>query len=816
MAELAIYFPERYETELERYLNSYGTYEMDLMDQTESKVPGAEFYFANASFVKAYTYNGTDTYEELGRQVFFYRPPGVIQISGKYGQYAMYTQDHPLNAPMLFRSMVIPMVVGTENIPSVGRVLEVDIDAINHYWVNISGNRIVKMSPAIEKAITKWKGEDPGRELRNIDFLGATPYASATWGFGVTQYEVNLVNKTVVGNPENGTYTIGVHVDHPTIANPLIKSLSDRQLVNNRGGKQFRGIATPAAEPILQANLVYIDRSFMRGVSSQKGWYVSVYSPELGLQATTPTNPMDGGWIYRYPDDVRQWLNDNNVDMEQFKTNLKILLHQYSNPTQQDLATLEMDPDTILVKGVPELLQYGGSDRFDKGNINPQGYLIPDEAVGRRVLTGASNNRGYTHTNAKFFKYTRSHYENRSVSDVPLIDFLKTTGANQETTDKMFLYLYLGTSDPDHRKYFMSVPGSVLNAAGIDIFYKGYERGAESAPFANTDRFYANREKIASLGGEIYGFVNKEELFTTSWRKETSLWIEENYKVEWTRNKPFDEDEYRFQWISNYEPRHYEDSYKVRYSKELSRSFEDDYTIRWHEDLPEEDEDALFFDFSWTIEATQEIDEAYHLKWTKEATKIKEEEYSIKWTSPAGELVLVKPYYIQEGKRHHISYMVYGSPKVAQYLIDDSLTFYFSNPTKYELIKFNYNAEPYKGIFMEEINSPVLDDLIGIPPDYTLIGNYTIKDINVSNSLSLDVVAKGIQLNEFRSYWLPEDMSELGPKLKDMGSGRMGVLLDPMFKDDHHVDVVELEIEFLEGGECCFTQKTVGTRCSPY
>lgn len=96
-----------------------------------------------------------------------------------------------------------------------------------------------------------------------------------------------------------------------------------------------------------------------------------------------------------------------------------------------------------------------------------------------------------------------------------------------------------------------------------------------------------------------------------------------------------------------------------------------------------------------------------------------------------------------------------------------------------------------------------------------MIGNYTILDIDPKNSLSLDVVVKDEQLNEFRSYWLPEDLGELAfTPMQEKGLEIAPVV--PMFRDDHHVDVVELEIEFLNESECCFKQKVIGSRCSPY
>ena len=73
------------------------------------------------------------------------------------------------------------------------------------------------------------------------------------------------------------------------------------------------------------------------------------------------------------------------------------------------------------------------------------------------------------------------------------------------------------------------------------------------------------------------------------------------------------------------------------------------------------------------------------------------------------------------------------------------------------------------------------------------------------------------QMNEYRSYWIPEDLENFQTSFILLEDGESKALpLDYKFRDDHHTDIVELDLVILTSKECCFTQKVVGSRCSPY
>ena len=154
--------------------------------------------------------------------------------------------------------------------------------------------------------------------------------------------------------------------------------------------------------------------------------------------------------------------------------------------------------------------------------------------------------------------------------------------------------------------------------------------------------------------------------------------------------------------------------------------------------------------------------------------------------------------------------------EIEKYLEEGSFKFYFSNPPTYSLISFNIAKQPYNDTFIETLNYPQLQDRSGIPQRFTSIGNYTIRDININNSLSLNVLGRDIQLNEYKSHWVSLELDRQDFTVLPDGKSLIKPI-DDTFRNDLHIDVVELDVEFLiDTKECCFTQNSVGTRCSPY
>ena len=161
-----------------------------------------------------------------------------------------------------------------------------------------------------------------------------------------------------------------------------------------------------------------------------------------------------------------------------------------------------------------------------------------------------------------------------------------------------------------------------------------------------------------------------------------------------------------------------------------------------------------------------------------------------------------------------ISYQVYADSEIVD---RDALSFYFSNPYKFSIIRFNADREPYNNTFLSEhSDKDLLSNRDDVPEHFVLVGNYTIEDIDIRGSLSLDVVSGLHQLNEYKSYWIPYNLDEYQDKMITLNDSKSkALLLNDKFKDDYNRDTVELDLVILTGTQCCFTQKATGSRCSP-
>lgn len=294
----------------------------------------------------------------------------------------------------------------------------------------------------------------------------------------------------------------------------------------------------------------------------------------------------------------------------------------------------------------------------------------------------------------------------------------------------------------------------------------------------------------------------------------------------WLRN--WDASRYRFTttWRNGVTKTKKSFKFSAKWVSKRPRKVKEPFMFRWKKNLPEVETKKFFYVFSW--ENNKRFVRNYKLSttWNTDRPKVVNKAYKFKWNTNLTNPVHIVPYYVRQyddvtGQwEHMVSYQVYGSEAhLNQYILDNKLFFYFSNPTKFEIIKFDYNMLPYGGINMITLEDDVLNDRTDVPEKYVLIGNYTIKGIEVHNSLSLDVVGGDEQLNEARSYWLPVDIDkwELNrlTQFSDY-SERYVFKITKEFRDQHHEDVVELDLIILNQEECCFIKSTTASRCSPY
>lgn len=766
---LTFYVPEGYEEGLEQITAGKG-----LPVFNSDPTSAGEFYANSSSWSVAAKLSASSPPLALASSPAFYykQPPPVEDVT-----------------PFFLRHYPLLSVLSIDNLPPLGKILSVDVALISSCWIEARAGQVVKMSPSMEKAIKRWKEKYPSATLQESSFFGVPSYAYKIEGACkyVSPVRVNLASKRI-DTQEDGLYVVGTN--HPDIANPLIlNTLADTTtLIKARD-------PAPPSQPASEVAIVAINHSFIRGSSNKKGWYVTLYSPELGIQTTVQTNPLNGDWVYRFPLDVKEHLVSTNANMEDYKAQFTFLLHESSSISQRDLDKAREDADVQEYKGV---VKYDlRSSVFLSDNIADMYHT--------GALASYQNDNTYAaFYNTILFKYDKEYYKDKSVNKSP-IEFFKNTAARKEDVNKLLLRAYLGAGDPfqgSSDKFFVSFPDSVIDFASIDVFINVTELDHTASTPQSALSAYKH---YATLGGLVYGASSNEDDIRLSWTLERPQLSDDKYSLRWGLSRPPDEDTYKMRWTLGYETRDYSDDYRLKWHTEAVSVEEDEYLLRYSSILPQEDEEALFYDFSWTVEGIHSDEDNYKVRWALENVLFRDDEYSLRWRTSYLDKVVIKPFYVREGAHSHISYMVWG----VHSLPAQDLVFFFSNPPKYELIRFTYDYEPYQGVFLEPLTG-IPDE--APPAGYALIGNYTIKDVNPKGSFSLDVTLGDKQLNEYRSYWI----DEASLQFQDIGGGKEAAPILPIFKDAHHIDIVELEIEFINERECCFTQTSAGTRCSPY
>lgn len=812
MSNLVFYSPSTFETQMDSLVDSEGTYVPNFRASSETSLQG-DLVFDSTGFSKAIVFSGS-LVKDSSEDFFYYRRPGKLLNNGVSGGY-QYIQ-HPIHN-RLFRHIPIHSIMSLEPLPPLGRGADVHIITTSSNWIKVNGNSIVEFSPSINQAIEAWKLKNKNKTITNESFFGVKPIAfPVSLNGGVysisNAFEVDLVGKTITGNTDNYTFFVLGALDN-LIANPVVTNTEHygRYVVQDRGLTEY-GVAP--SKPVVAppaASVTRADNYMISGTSNKPGWYVTMILSSLGLRSTIQTSTIDGSWFYRLSNDERSYLEENKIQVSSYTDQIQLIVHEKSNPASSSEEEKEVDQDVIKVNGIPKYVLIKGDNRF-VSTISSETY--------NHVTSSAVNDHWYCFgVKATFYKYNKEYFKDKT-GNLPLVEVIKRSSTINEDINKIYTGAYVGIGPGDENKFFVSFPGSIITSCGVDIFIKTTERGILDPVTPDPDfpiNFVNTYKHAISLTCSVYGSETENQTIRIGWGRDEFLRESQRYQLRWRANLPANQDSYSLKWTKGYEPRAYRDNYRLKWSKENSSISKDEYSLRWGLELPSEDEDKMFFDMSWSREGTSDETMRYTIKYGVEMTKTMRDNYYMSWVRAPLEEVVTKIFCIKDGDRYHISYMVYGSKEVSEYILDDTITFYFSNPSKYELIKFNRDAEPYKDIVIKEFKGEkALASRAGIPEDYTLVGNYTILDIDIKNSLSLDVVAEGKQLNEFISYWLPENIEDLDPLFVPMSNKMLAAPVEPIFRDDHHIDAVELEIEFINEVECCFKQKSIGSRCSPY
>lgn len=817
MSTLSLYLPKNFEEELETFVASSGNYvpvfqeSVYLDHNTSGETLEADFIFDNTAFVSAMELSENSVTEYIDNY-FYYTIPSEVD---KAGEKTGVPQKHVSKIENNFHHVPFHTILGTDFLPAVGRVLDVGIVIISSVWIRLDGSRIVEYSPALKRAIDNWKFQNPGKIPSQKDLFGVDKVeislVDESRGFSAYGRDfIDLSNNSI----KQGYYPGGRAIctlSAPDLIEPMFhKTNISNHLLLDKGLRSFSGNRITSFER--EARITNADINLIRGTTTKAGWYVTIMLAELGVKATVQSSPADGTWFYRLSDSEKAYLIQNGIKISDHIDKFVLLAHDKPTIAVES----DIDPDAVRVRGrYRYLLEDNGNfqEIISKTNTN---YLSYSRSGGSDFISFQTS----------FYRYHKEFYKDKTGVDIPLLEELKRSSIKSENLNKYsigFLIRAIGTQSSRIR-CFQSIPGSIVNFAGFDIFYRTAERAYS---VQSSIRISGSREGFSGLSSAyihglslnfgIGGYTHQVGQYSINWSKDVYEVTKDSYRLGWRQNSLSDHDVYSLKWVEGYEPRQYTDVYRFKYSREGFTEHKNEYMFRWFYELPEDDEDRMFFDMSWRKEDVSDTSQTYTIKYSKELNKTVRDNYLMRWTRPLADKIVTKLYYIKDGDRHHISYMVYGDKLIDEYLLDDSLTFYFSNPSKYELIKFNRDAEPYRGIFMSQLElQEGLNSRSGVPDDYVFIGNYTIEDIDIKNSLSLDVVVKDKQLNEFRSYWLPVDIEELTPQLVQLQNGWLAAPIEPIFRDDHHIDMVELEIEFVNETECCFKQKVVGSRCSPY
>ncbi len=361
---------------------------------------------------------------------------------------------------------------------------------------------------------------------------------------------------------------------------------------------------------------------------------------------------------------------------------------------------------------------------------------------------------------------------------------------------------------------FASFPGAIVQSAGITLLaVEGTVNGSE--------KIFSEPKYIFTLVGDLVERKRKVlPNIRVRWETDYYVSIKKSFKIRWQASYDPITVRYRTSWTKNVDLQRVSRSLSLKWDKEHSRVKKDLYTFRSSIALPDDEIKKQFYGFNWSVQDTDIHKLSYRLNWEKTLHKTNTLRYSVRWDRMPNDGCIVKCYYLSLYKEDDtyidaVSYQVYVDP---DFVIKDNLSFYFSNPDKFGVIRFAVDRAPYNNIFLSEHpDKDLLTDRTDVPSNFILVGNYTIEGIDIRGSVSLDVVSGLQQLNEYKSYWIPYNLDTYQNQMITLNDSKSkALLLNDKFKDDYNKDSVELDLVILTGTQCCFTQKASGSRCSPF
>ena len=462
---------------------------------------------------------------------------------------------------------------------------------------------------------------------------------------------------------------------------------------------------------------------------------------------------------------------------------------------------------------------------------------LKQSAIPNTLFSSNMKNHMMNLANMSFYRGGTIHSRNITKDTTTVVEYVrsgKTWSPRRKTvatdiTDTFFLFaFYIGRDpyeDPNEinnvrsEKTFLSYPKSIIQQLGVTILFAmgGVENGVALSPLAYD---------VFTASGKRTPFYRKTLTpnYSFTWELGSLISSRMLYKFNWSRLFDNTKDQYKFSWQKNADVERKKAIWKVKWDREKVYFKTKRYYFRYDQVMPEDSIKKNFYVINWDVLSINKKILTYKIKSEIEMSRTKVLTWKTSWDNTLLNPCLIRPYYISlydsasNTYTDSVSYQVYGDPKfLDSHIANNNFYCYFSNPSKFELVKFDYNLQPYDKEFLIDLRDPNLGNLELVPSNYALIGNYTIKGIDIRGSLSLDIIAGANQVNESKSYWIPDDLAAYSTTMITLSDGKSKALpLDGIFRDDHNVDVVELDLVILDETECCFTQKSSGTRCSPY
>lgn len=677
---------------------------------------------------------------------------------------------------------------------------------IDVYWsvtstiyveVNYS-NRIVGLSPLLGKMIDEWKALNGGAEPTNKDFYGSPfgisgTFFSAPTSYGDYSLEVNEaevpaliridIESGYVYNLSSGSGTaldsssdtFRIYLKSPP--NYGVTSAVQGMLTDVIPMDIYRegGSTTTVSGP--QADLTVTQKNLEGPLKGRAlaGNYVTAQFPG-GISRTTITDSY-GVWSIDYP--------QSPLTLEEIA---QISVSQSANSSFSSNTTVA--PTVQTSYGLPIL------KRVDS--------KLPGGMYGRISNLIEKGSPAYEFSPSGVV----AHYRFTKDSPKYLLTGIYTGRILNQYSS------LVGYSD------FVSKPGSVINEVGFEVNYSAWLQGPGNFYVPRSKDLLANQVLVATA--EKPGYDVSRRTFSLSYERENMNTTKDRYRISYEKSYENSRDIYTLKWGLFTELAPTTQKWRLSWDSDMPFKTVTEYYMRFEVKLPEEILTKKFYTVSWDRDLSDSYMQLMKMAYEVEQYRPKIYTWKFNWELVLIDQAVIKPYYVKRsvgGKFVDcISFQVYVDYAYAEtFMATNRMFFYFSNPPKYELIQFDYNMRPYEDVFMEDLKDPGMNNRDDVPERFVFLGNYTIKDVDINNSFSLDILAEENQMNEHRSYWVPENLEDYESTMITLKDGKSKALpLDYKFRDDHHTDIVELDLVILTGAECCFTQKSIGSRCSPY